>query len=169
MAQRSLRDSTIYFKDYDDNSLAIVVGEGNLTWSEQQNVEYTLNAGKVAPSDGGRTRLGDEVPLELSIDATFEYYISAGSEAVTPVEVLYNEGAAAGWDLADPDDLCAPPSINIEVVYNPGSCGGASDPIETITFPKFRFDSIDFDVDAGTISISGKCQVTRPTVVRSSS
>jgi hypothetical protein len=40
------------------------------------------------------------------------------------------------------------------------SCGTGG---RVITFPDFRQESIDFDPKAGTISFTGKCNVTKPT------
>ena len=44
---------------------------------------------------------------------------------------------------------------------------GITNPIETITFPQFRAENIAFDTSAGTINVTGKCNVTAPTSVRS--
>jgi len=48
-------------------------------------------------------------------------------------------------------------------VYSP-DC--TSDDAETLTFSEFRYEQIDHDLRAGTLSMSGKCNITQPTSTR---
>jgi len=167
MAQKSLKNCTVTIKDGGSNSIELKLGEGTITWNEKRTIEYTLNRGKVGSADGGATREGDDQPLEVSFDLIFEYWKSTGSENATPVEALKKEGAAATWDTTDTDDPCAPYCVDIEIEYDPECGNNITNPIETITIPRFRYESISGDISAGTLSVSGTCGATSITSVRS--
>jgi hypothetical protein len=159
-AQVSLKNSVIVIKDGGSNEITVKVGEGNLTYSEKKNREYKLDRGNLA---GGTIRDGDDVPLELKIDATWEYISGAvGSDECTIEDALKQRGGASAWESTD-DDICQPYAVDIEVTYTP-DCGSAD--AEVLTFPDFRWESIDHDLKAGTFSISGKCNCTEPTSSR---
>lgn len=167
MAQKSLKNCTVTIKDGGSNSIELKVGEGTVSWSEKRTIEYTLNRGKISSADGGATREGDDQPLDVSFDIIFEYYKSAGTEDPTPVEALKKEGGASTWATTDSDDPCAPYAVTIEIVYDPDCDSGIDNPIETITIPRFRYESIDADLNAGTLSVSGTCNSTSISAVRS--
>lgn len=146
------------------NSLTVTFGEGNLTWSESVNNEYILDKGSL-----DTVRLGDEVPLSVSFQGVLDYY-KGDSTVVTIEDALKQKGEASAWVGVQENDSgqeCAPYAVDLVLVNEP-SCGtGITNPIETITFPTFRADQIDFDVRAGTVSVSGQCLATEPTSVRS--
>ena len=138
------------------NELDIKVGEGTLTYGVKRNIEYMLNRGNL-----DAVREGDQVPLDVAIDATWEYI--TGSGAVPTIEdMLYQTGPAAAY-LSTDSDACQPYCVDIEVVYDPNCPVGDT---ETILFPQFRYENIEHDLKAGTIKVSGKCNVIRPTAVR---
>jgi hypothetical protein len=142
--------------------IAITIGEGNLTYSENKNIEYILDRGNL-----DEVREGDQVPLEVSFDFTWEY-ISAVAASATPTveEALKNIGEAADWVSSDvgAGAACRPFAVDLEVLYEPtpAACGEK----ETITFPNFRYETLDHDLQAGTISCTGKCNALMPTAVR---
>jgi hypothetical protein len=165
MAVIDLKNCTIKLKDGSSTpkSLTIKVGDGNLTYTIARNIEYILNRGVL-----DAVREGNQVPCKLSLNCNYDFYQGDALDpggAVSPAEAIQGTGGAvtAGWVSAG-SDLCEPYAIDV-VVENNISCGSVKD--ETLTFTDFRYESIDFDVKAGTLSVSGSCNVIRPTSVRS--
>ena len=104
--------------------------------------------------------MGDLIPLDGSFDVIWDY-ISSGT-ALRPEDALKQRGLAASWVSSD-SDLCRPYALDVIVIYNP-ACATAD--TETITLPDFRYESIDHDLRAGTLSVSGKCNAVEATAVR---
>lgn len=144
------------------NSITVTIGTGNLTYTETKNIEYNLDRGQLS---GGTIREGDEVPVEVSFDFVWEYITSrsATGQTATVDDALKQTGLAVAWVSSD-SDVCQPYAVDLVVVYDPNCASGDT---ETITFPDFRFESLQHDLRAGTVSCSGKCNATAPTVVRS--
>jgi hypothetical protein len=166
MALKSLKDTTLYIKDGGSNIIEVGIGDGNITWSENRSVEYTLNRGVLDEAGGGEARLGDDQPISVSFDVKYEYSKSSGSEAITVEEALKQLRGASGWTTVTTDP-CAPYAVNIDVVTAP-ACSGAGNtvPVEVITLESFRWETLDYDVEAGQISCSGTCQKTTITAER---
>lgn len=159
-AQIDLKNCTIRIKDGASHSIDVKIGEGNLTFSEKRNVQYTLDRGVL-----DEVRLGDQVPMDVSMDFVWEY-ISGGvaSDGVPSVEdALKRKGAAAAWTSTD-SDACRPYAVDIEVLYDPQPAGCGDD--ETILLSDFRYEELNHDLKAGTISCTGKCNVTEATATR---
>ena len=158
--QIDLKRCTLTIKDGGSETLDIVIGEGNLTYSESRNIQYTLDRGKL-----DEVREGDEVPVDVKLDFTWEYLRgAAGSGAVPSIEEAFkNIGNAASWVSSD-SDACRPYAVDVVVLYEPvpRTCGDK----ETITLVDFRWEKMDHDMKAGTVSVTGKCNVTQATVVR---
>jgi len=160
--QIDLKDCTITLKDGDGHSLEVKVGEGNLTYTESRNIQYTLDRGHL-----DEVREGDEVPMDVKLDFTWEYLrgspLSASGGTPSIEEALKNIGNADDWVSSD-SDACRPYAVDIEVVYapQPANCGDK----ETITLADFRYEKLDHDIKAGTVSVTGKCNVTQASVVR---
>ncbi len=157
-----LKKCTLKIVDGDGtpNELEIKLGEGNITFSEKQTMEYILDKGLL-----DEVREGDQVPMDVSLNAVWEYM--TGRTTVTDSETirdaLTKTGECAGWVSTD-TDACRPYAVDlvIEYVPTPTTCGDK----ETITFPDFRLESFDGDLRGGSFSIAGKCNVTKATVVR---
>lgn len=147
------------------NELIIKVGEGNLTYSETREIEYTLDRGRI-----DEVREGDEVPMDVSFDLLWEFITgNLDSAGVPPTveDVLKNENNAATWISSDPD-ACRPFAIDV-LVENVPKCGVGA-PIqekEFITLPDFRYESLEHDIRAGTIAVSGRCNSKVASIVRS--
>jgi len=140
------------------NELLLVIGEGNLTWNEKQNMEYVRNYRKIS-----FVRQGDEDPTDVSFDLIWEYLSSQSSNPPTPYEALKQLNNASSW-VTSGSDACEPYSVDVEVEYIPPcSATGAT---EYIKFKEFRQESIQGDVKQGTLSVSGKCKVTAPVLTR---
>jgi len=131
-------------------TVEVTIGEGNLTYSEQRTIEYTLDRGLL-----DEVREGDEVPVDVSFDFTWTE-MSGG----TIKDAIVGN---TGFTSSDAD-TCRPYACDIVVTYtpSPSGCGSAT----VITLPDFRWESIDHDLRAGTFSISGKCNAKEPTVTR---
>jgi hypothetical protein len=159
-AQIDLKDCTIYLLDGSGESLEVKIGEGNLTYTESRNIQYTLDRGQL-----DEVREGDEVPMDVKLDFTWEYLRGSPTSGSTPSveEALKNIGNAANWTSSDSDG-CRPYAVDIKVVYapQPSNCGDK----ETITLLDFRYEKLDHDMKAGTVSVTGKCNVTQATVIR---
>ena len=138
------------------NSLTVKIGEGNLTYSEKRNMEYVLDRGVL-----DTVKEGDQVPLEVNFDFMWEYIMGASSTAPGIVEAL--RGSSTVWVSTD-TDACRPKAVDLILTYTPtpNTCGDK----ETITFPDFRMESLDYDLRAAQISCAGKCNALYPTAVR---
>lgn len=138
------------------HQLEIDIGDGNCTYDESRTMEYKLNRGNL-----DSVREGDQVPMDVKIDANWEFLRSASGENVTIEEALKGVGAASTWITSD-SDTCQPYSVNVIIDYIPP----CADKRETITLPDYRYEKLSHDPKAGTISTSGKCNATQATVVR---
>jgi hypothetical protein len=136
----------------------IKIGDGNITYTENNNYEYETDRGQL-----DTVREGDEAPMDVNVDFVYEYITSGTGEAITPMDALKRKGGASGW-YSSSSDPCEPYAIDIEVEFTP-ACGGAE--IETTTFPDFRPDSKEVDFGEAAVSVSGRCNALEPTVTRS--
>jgi hypothetical protein len=139
------------------NSISVKIGEGNLTYSEHRNVEFTRDRGIL-----DTVREADEEPLDVSLDATWEYITSITGGTPTIEDVLKNRSEAAAW-LTTADDACQPFCIDIEV-WNAPNCTGIQD--EIIMLEEYYYESLDHDLREGTISTSGRCNRKEATARR---
>jgi hypothetical protein len=154
MAQIDIKHATIKIVDGHSNNINVKIGEGNLTFTERKTIEYTLDRGLI-----DEVREGDQVPMEVSIDAVWEYISSpAGALAPTIFEALKQEGPAADWVSSD-RDICRPYAVDLQIIYDP-DCG--ENTVETIILPDFRFEEIGNDLREGTLSVSGRCNAVEP-------
>jgi hypothetical protein len=138
--------------------LAMKIGEGNMTYDEKRTMEYKKDRGKL-----DTVREGDEEPIDVKLDVQWEWLSSAGTDTYpTSEEVLKREGLASAW-VSSSADPCEPYAVNIVVEYDP-ECQG--NPAEIITLRDYRWESLNHDLKAGTLSTSGKCNVTRAQLER---
>lgn len=141
------------------HELEIVVGEGNATWTEKHAREYKLDRGAL-----NTVRDADQEPLELKLEMTWEFLKSPSGDPPTPIDFLKKRGVAVDYVTAGAD-ACEDYAIIVEITYAP-PCEDVED--EVYTFPEFRYEQLDFDLKAGTISMTGKCNVLEPTITRPS-
>jgi len=147
------------------NEIVIKVGEGNLTYSENRTIEYTLDRGRI-----DEVREGDEVPMDVSFDLLWEFITgNTDSAGVPPTveDVLKNQNNAATWISSDPD-TCRPFAVDV-IAENVPVCGAGAPTQEQefITLPDFRYETLDHDLRAGTIAVSGRCNSKVASIVRS--
>ena len=137
------------------HSLNAKIGEGNLTYDEKRTFKYFHDRGRL-----DTVREEEEVPVDVKLDFNWEFLKSSGTEPITIEEFLKKEGAAANFVTAS-TDKCEPYSVNI-LLKNEPPCGDS----ETIRLNDFRWESLAHDAKAGTVAVTGKCNVTRANITR---
>jgi hypothetical protein len=141
--------------------LSIKVGDGNMTYTEAVEREYVLDRGQLSG-----VRDGDDQPVSASLSFVFEHVRTGTGEAITPVDAMKGINGAAEWISSDQVDNCNPYAIDLVIEHVP-ACSGQSVETETITLEDFRYDQLQYDLSAGTISVTGRCNRTEAVVVRS--
>ena len=144
------------------NEVTIKVGEGNITFTENRTIEYILDRGLI-----DEVREGDEVPVDVSFEFNWIYLTGSPSSGALPTikDALTRVGNAASWISSDPDG-CAPYAVDIEILYEPVCGASAGIENERITISDFRWESLDHDLRAATISVTGRANVNLVTAVR---
>lgn len=160
-----IKRSTLTIKDGTlptPNEIAIKVGEGNLTYTENRTIEYILDRGLI-----DEVREGDQVPLDVSFEFNWEYVTGSPSSGALPTieDALKRTGNAGDWTSSDAD-TCAPYAVDIEILYEPFCGQSAGIENERITISDFRWESLDHDLRAATISVTGRANVRTATAVR---
>lgn len=148
-------DAVITIKPH---KLYMKIGEGTLTYDEKRNIMYVKDRGKL-----DTTRKGDEEPMDVKMDFTWEFLSSeSGATTVTIEEAIKGTGNAAtlGWVSSDSGDPCAPYAVDIYIEYDP-PC--TSEDNELIVLSDFRWESMGHDAKAGQVSVGGKCNVQEAT------
>jgi hypothetical protein len=139
--------------------LEVKLGEGNFTYDENREIEYLRNRGIL-----DTYREGDEQPLDVSFDFTWEFLKSLSGAAVpTFEEVLKQQGAAADWVSSNTADPCAAYVVDIEIINAP-ACGNVL--AEVISLPQFFYTQLSHDSDAAQVSVTGQCNVTKAVITR---
>lgn len=138
-------------------NLDIKIGEGNLTYTEHTEYEYLKDRG-----DLDTVKEGDQVPMDVKLEAVFEHITQGTSEPVSPMDAIKGIGGADEWVSASAD-LCEPYCVDVVVLHTP-PCGTSEK--ERVTFPDFRSESREINYKESTISITGKCKATEPLVER---
>ncbi len=137
--------------------IEIKIGDGNVTYTEANEYEYDLDRGLL-----DTVRSGDEVPMDVSLDFVYEYITTGTNETISPMDALKKIGGASGW-VSSSSDACEPYAIDVEVVHTPICTTQA---IETTVFSDFRSDNREVDLGEASVAVSGRCNVTQPTVTR---
>ena len=138
--------------------VAVTIGEGNLSYTEAQNMDYTLDRGVL-----DTVRQGDDVPVDVSMDFSYEFATTGTSETITPADALKGIGGASEW-VSSASDLCEPYAVDVEIDREL-SCGSVES--ETTMLSDYRWESLEFSLRDATISSSGKCNITAATNTRS--
>ncbi len=130
------------------NGIYAKIGEGNMTYSEKRNLTYVRDRGFL-----DTMKIGDDEPMDVSIDFTWEFLRSLGvGYPPTIEEALYQTGQAAGW-VSTSIDTCEPYSVDIFLLDIP-PCGTDA---ESIQLREFRWISLDHDWRAGKVAVKGSC------------
>jgi hypothetical protein len=137
--------------------LEIKVGDGDLKYTQSYPYKYDKDRGHL-----DNVRQGDDEPMDVSMNFTFEHIRSGTSEPPTPVEAVKQEGAASNW-VTYSSDPCQPYSVGV-LVTNLPPCVTTED--ENFLFPDYRVEKIEPDFKNANIAINGKCNVTEPIITR---
>jgi hypothetical protein len=138
--------------------IEVKIGEGNLTYTENKEYEYLLDKG-----DLDTVREGNQVPMDVVLEFVYEFVRTGTSEAITPVDAIKGIGGASEW-VSSANDLCQPYAVDVVVEHEP-PCGNVE--AEETIFPDFRADTLEFNLNDATISATGRCNATQPTISRS--
>ena len=146
------------------NGIYAKIGEGNLTYSEKQNLVYIRDRGFI-----DTIKLGDQDPVDVSIDFTWEF-LRGFPDPVSSTGVVTQEylpsfeealkqiGDAANW-VSSSIDPCEPYSVEIVIMDVPACLG-----VEKILLSQFRWTALDHDLKAAKVSVKGSCNVAYATV-----
>lgn len=140
--------------------LKVKIGDGNLTYTEKVNREYKKDRGKL-----DQVRNGDEEPMAVNFQFAWEY-LSSSTGATVPSfdEFLKQTGPAATYKTTGID--CEPFAVDIILVNNVPGCGSEAYPVEQIVLGRFRYESLDCDPKAGTVTCQGMCNATQAVKTR---
>ena len=150
--------ATLAVITFASQEVEIKVGDGDVTYTENNEYTYDLDRG-----DLDTVREGDQVPMDVSFDLIYEHITTGTSESISPMDALKKKGAASEW-VSAATDKCEPYAVDIEVTHSP-PCGTAQ--TETTTFPDFRSESREVSFSDSKISIKGRCNTVEPIVARS--
>lgn len=137
------------------NQIELVLGDGDVTYSEKKNREYKLNKGEIYT-----VRNGDQAPVEVSFSCYWENLKSSvtDGEPISFEEALNQEGQASSWVTSDQDDPCAPYSVDIVIVKAP-PCADKEN--EVTYLKKFRYEELNHSAKNGTIECKGNCNIRK--------
>ena len=138
--------------------LEVKIGDGNITYTEHNEYDYLLDRDNL-----DTVKQGKEVPMDVKWDSVYEHITTGTSENISPMDALKGIGEADEW-ISYSADPCEPYSVALEVEHVP-PCGTSQG--ETTLFPDFRSETREVNFKDATISVTGKCNVTEPTVTRS--
>lgn len=157
----SVADNAVITFTY--NEIELVVGEGNLTFTEKKAREYKLNKGRLYS-----VRNGDEAPVELNFSFYWEFLKSSVTEGEQPTleEALKQEGQCSGWVTTDTVNPCAPYAVDIVIRNNP-PCTNIDN--EEVQFKYFRYEELSHNAKDATVECKGSCNLTSPIKVRGAS
>jgi len=137
--------------------LEIKIGDGDLKYTEADQYKYDKDRGHLDD-----VRQGDDEPMELALNFTFEHVRSGTGEIITPIEAIKRQGAASGW-VSYAADKCQPYAVGVRV-DDVRPCGSAER--ETYLFPDFRAEKREYDFKNANIAVNGKCNATEPIITR---
>ena len=160
-ASIDIKDATIIIRDgtpVTPNEIAVKVGEGNVTYTENRNIEYRLDRSILDD-----VRETDEAPIDVSLDATWEFITASSGGTPTIEDALKRIGEASAWISTD-SDTCRPYAVDL-IIQNIPDCDGTIEK-EVITLPDFRWDTIAHDLREATIAVTGRSNAVLASVVR---
>jgi len=159
LSVKNLRDCSLTIYDGDDpvNDVVVAFSEGNLQWTETDNVEQHLDRGSLS-----HMRPGDEAPVSGSFTARFTEFLSQGDNRITPYEALKLLGGAADW-VSTNDDNGGVSTLGLKFRINTPVTAELD---ELIDFAKCHIDSVQFQegAPANTLAVNFTDFETAPTI-----
>ena len=141
------------------NKITVLMGPGNLTYSERDSFTYEAEAGLIA---SGYVIPNDEEPMEVRIDAVWEQLKADSGATVQIRDALTQSGEAAAWVTTGADG-CEPYAVDIEIEHVP-PC--TTQPKEYTLFPEFRANDKAGDVRGATFQVTGQCKAAEPIITK---
>jgi hypothetical protein len=133
------------------HKLTLFLGDGTLEYTEHRNIEYKLNQGRIKYA-----RLGDEQPMDVSLDFVWEFLTAASADTLpSPEDAFKRRGKASGW-VTSGTDPCEPYAVDLTVDYKP-PCPGTDK--ETIVLKEYRYEELQHSFKNAQISTKGKCKI----------
>lgn len=130
--------------------ITVEIGEGNLTYSEKRPLEYVTDGNAIS-----EVREADEEALDLKMDFTWKRVSDSFAALINKID---NREV----DQVSSDSIeCRPYAVDVKLMY-PDACTVPSS--KNINFDDFRYETLDYDIKAGTISCGGKCNISYPTI-----
>jgi hypothetical protein len=139
------------------HQIEVTIGDGNCTYDEKRGFKYIRNRGSL-----DTVRQEQDEPVEVSIDATWEFLRGDTSDPPTIEDALKRRGPASAW-ISSSADKCEPYAVTIEIEYNP-PC--SNEKTELIEIADFRYESFNHDLKQGLLAVKGKANVTEANVSR---
>lgn len=140
------------------NTLDIRIGTGNLTYAEKKTREYILDRGQL-----DEVRDGDQEPMDVSFEFIWEFLKAASGDSVPTIEeAIKGAGKASTWVSVDAD-TCRPYAVDIVLIHDPVCTGELK---ENIVLNDFRWEQLAHDLRAGSVSCTGRCNVTEAAITR---
>jgi len=133
--------------------VAVVLGDNNLTYTEDRNIDYDLDRGRLS----GVTE-GDEAPVSLNLGFRWCNVTTGTNEPISIVEAIKGIGAAADWPSTG-DDPCEPFAVDLVMVHTP-ACTQVVVESDVITFEEFRYDQLSYDLTNASIAVTGRSNRT---------
>lgn len=156
MSRIDLKKTVLTLTESGGRYLLVKLGDGNLQYTEKQERQYFKNCGRL-----DAVRDGDEQPVEVRLDATWEFISNGGGEIPTIEDVLKQRNAASEWTSTD-SDSCQPYALDLVLTLE--SCDTIEG--EMLRFQQFRYEELAHDAKNATIAVSGKCKAVMPFVGR---
>lgn len=157
MAQFDFKKATLTIQDGASHSIILKIANGDCSWDVKRPRKYIDDRGTLDMAVDG-----SQEPCSMHMSLVWENVTGYGG-SVTPEDALEGIGGASGWTSTDVN-TCNAYSVDLVLVYV--ACGGAGN-TETVTFKYFRVDTMDYNAREGMLVVSGRCNVVRPTAVRS--
>jgi hypothetical protein len=140
-------------------TLEIKIGDGNLDYTENRNMDYRLDRGEL-----DTVREGDDVPMDIKLDFVWEFLTAASDDSTPTIEDAFKQrNLASTWLSSATADPCAPYAIDIEIEHVP-ACEDVER--EIILLPDFRWESFEHNTKDAQISVAGKCNSKEAVVSR---
>jgi len=156
MASAVADDAAITFTS---QQIEVNIGDGNLTYTEAKEYNYEFDRGVL-----DTVREGNDVPVQVQMAFIYEFVRTGTGETITPSDAVKGIGGAAGW-ISSSADKCEPYAVDM-VVEHEVTCSGTSVEKEITVFPDFRFDQLQFDLGAASISVTGRTFTTEAQITR---
>ncbi len=161
---RNLRDAELVLRDGASPTaltLAVLLDEGDLSWTEKVNTIEIKDRGKIS---GGHLRQGDDESVSVSFSAKWTQLIGKAASSGDPLQLYEFLTFASGAGISSTSADGEQETLTFEfTILDPA--GVAS---EKVTFSKVYRESLSMTEgdDYNLITFSGKAFVTSPSVAR---